>query len=92
MRAILSRFRDELRSKRIGFGVVIIPSYPNIVREDAFLKIGIDQRQFERFKNSQERFFGPEDITSHLCEELNISYLNLYPKFLDIEEGKRASL
>ena len=92
MRSILSRFRDELRSKRIGFGVVIIPSYPNIVREDAFLKIGIDQRQFERLKNSQERFFGPEDITSHLCEELNIPYLNLYPKFLVIEEGERALL
>ena len=92
MRAILSSFRDELRSRHIGFGVVIIPSYPNIVREDAFLKIGIDQQQFERLKDSQEGFFGPENITSHLCEELRIPYLNLYPEFLEFEEGERASL
>jgi hypothetical protein len=92
MRAILSRFRDELKSRRIAFGVVIIPSYPNIVREDAFLKIDIDQQQFERLKDSQEGFFGPENTTSHLCEELRIPYLNLYPEFLDFKEGERASL
>jgi len=92
MRAILSRFRDELSSKHIAFAVVIIPSYPNIVRENAFLKIDINQQQFERLKDSQEGFFGPENVTSHLCEELNIPYLNLYPEFLAFEEGERASL
>ena len=92
MRAILSRFRDELSSKHIAFAVVIIPSYPNIVREDAFLEIDIDQQEFERLKDSQEGFFGPENITSHLCEELGIPYVNLYPEFLEFEEGERASL
>ena len=92
MRAILSSFRDELRSRHIGFGVVIIPSYPNIVHEDAFLKIDIDQQQFERLKDSQEGFFGPENTTRNLCEELDIPYLNLYPEFLGFEEGERASL
>lgn len=92
MRAILSRFRDDLRAKHIVFGVVIIPSYPNIVREDAFLEIDIDQRQFERLKDSKEGFFGPENTTSRLCEELNIPYLNLYPEFLGFEERERALL
>ena len=92
MRAILSRFRDDLRAKHIVFGVVIIPSYPNIVHEDAFLEIDIDQQQFERLKDSKEGFFGPENTTSRLCEELNIPYLNLYPEFLGFEERERALL
>ena len=64
----------------------------NIVREDAFLEIDIDQQQFERLKDSKEGFFGLENTTSRLCEELNIPYLNLYPEFLGFEERERALL
>lgn len=56
------------------------------------LEDGIDQQQFERLKDSKEGFFGPENTTSRLCEELNIPYLNLYPEFLGFEEGERALL
>ena len=92
MRAILSRFKEELSARDIVFSVVIIPSYPTIVNEASFLEINIDEHEYERLKRDDEGFFGPEDATRDLCEELDIPYLNLYPIFLDFDEEDRIAL
>lgn len=60
--------------------------------EDLFLEIGIDDQEYERLKDSDEDFFGPENETQDVCEELDIPYLNLYPIFLDFDEEERMAL
>jgi hypothetical protein len=92
MRSILEQFNQILKSKGVDFGVVIIPSYFNIVDLSEFRNIGMDEEYFEEFMEDEKRFFGPEDIVAELCEGLEIPYLNLYPKFLVFDQEERAVL
>jgi len=92
MRGILSSFKGKMESEGVEFSVVIIPSYPNIVDLTEFQKIGMDEECYEEFIESEERFFGPEDIVANLCAGLEIPYLNLYPRFLAFDEEERGSL
>jgi len=92
MREILSLFKEKLKSEGVKFAVVIIPSYPNIVDVSEFRNIGMDEEYYQDFIEDRERFFGPENIVTSLCDGLEIPYLNLYPKFLALDEGERAGL
>ncbi len=64
MRSILEQFNQILKSKGVELGVVIIPSYPNIVDLSEFPNIGMDEEYFEEFMEDEKRFFGPEDIVA----------------------------
>jgi hypothetical protein len=92
MKAILEKFHDELHLRGIKFAVVIIPSYPNIVDENEFLKIGLEDQNFQELKAREYGFFGLEDILVDLCTSLDIPFLNLYPEFMSFEKEERARL
>ena len=92
MREILSNFNGKLKSEEVEFAVVIIPSYPNIVDVSEFRNIGMDEEYYQDFIEDRERFFGLENTVAGLCDGLEIPYLNLYPRFLDFDEGERAVL
>lgn len=92
MRSIFARYQEETDEIGAEFAVVIIPSYLNIVDKGQFLDLTDDRQHFDRMRNSEEGFFGPENLTASLCEELEIPYLNLWPEFMAVPEEERILL